>query len=329
MTWTPTYLAPEACRRVLPRYSVNRDEQITEKVDVFALGLTVLFMFEKQHALHKMRQVYCKDLSTNKKEKQNFYLCYAKPCFFMFQLANWTEPPHDLFPKECSVKVKHLLTGMLSGSQDRRFSAEVGLAFIESFEVNQKECQHTQNGRLVTHPIENHQDAGAMSAIHGGVIDLNKVKLQNKKRKNIKESEVLEGGTDVLAMAETGRQNPRMETSLKSRSVNPTIQALERATGAGLTAQNFTQRYQANILSRKPERWKHKAERRQHPYKKMKQPVFGDSTPHVSLLPGPAIPNSVSSHMIDGEMKPGMGDDISPCIRMQQSQLGKSALDNQ
>ncbi|KAL3832516.1 hypothetical protein ACJMK2_024151 [Sinanodonta woodiana] len=327
MAWTPAYLAPEACRKVLQKYLGNADEQITGKVDIFALGLTVLFMFDKQHVLlHKMTdgKVSYKDLSIEEKKKLDFHL--------LQYLAVWTKPPQDLFPKECSVKVQQLLTGMLSGSQDLRFSAGIGLAFIESYEIKEKECQQTQNGRLVTHPSENHQDAGEMSTIHGGVKDLTKEKLRHKMLKNIKERKVLEGCTDVQAMAETGRQNPKMETNLTSRGGNATIQASEWAAidpWLGLhpahqvkvstkpAAQNSITQHQADIsLRAKPEKRKHVPELRQHTGKKMRQFVSGDSNPLVPALPAPAILNSVRGlskyNMMDGEMRPRKVDDVQP-----------------
>lgn len=54
--WTPEYMAPEMCRAFLKKHhpdllhDIHGDFSLTGKVDVFALGLVVQFMLEKNHS---------------------------------------------------------------------------------------------------------------------------------------------------------------------------------------------------------------------------------------------------------------------------------------
>ncbi|KAK3603633.1 hypothetical protein CHS0354_017352 [Potamilus streckersoni] len=376
MTWTPAYLAPEACRRVLQQIehfrnifgnstAGNRYEQITGKVDVFALGLSVLFMIQKRHVLlYKMTegQISYNNLPAKDKRKLDFKLLHY--------LAVHTELAQYLIPKDCSLEMQHLLFGMLSGSPNKRFSAAQAYDFIDYMEVKQKECQQTQNGRLVTHPSENHQDACEMNAIYGGVKDLTKEKLRKKTLKNIKEREVLAGGTDVISLKETVKQNlitnplqpplpmhsRKMETNIETKNVAANLQPLERAVGAMnqrldvllniLHVQQSTKQREPSVLNGvyhnpgvqnsrpqtdmsnggKAAKRKHKAELYHHSGKKMRQSVSGDSTTVVPALPASAIPYSgLFRSNILDETEPIVVNDTQPVHKNTTKSIGKDS----
>ncbi|KAK3592000.1 hypothetical protein CHS0354_031506 [Potamilus streckersoni] len=147
--WTPEYLAPESCRCYL-QHSFNNgmfsntNNQITGKVDVFALGLTVLFLHQKKHVLLNLLT-----------EGQNSYngLPMEKKKLLQLQLllylAYQEDPVGHLISDGCSTDMRDLLSRMLCGSADIRPTAGEALAYMA---VREKEVDQILSQSSVPKP---------------------------------------------------------------------------------------------------------------------------------------------------------------------------------
>ncbi|KAL3832676.1 hypothetical protein ACJMK2_024298 [Sinanodonta woodiana] len=140
--WTPEYMAPESCQCYL-QYSLKRraisdlKSHITSKVDVFALGLSGLFLHQKKHVL--LNLVTGGQNSYNGLPMKTKQLLQLK---LMIYLATEIDPVQHLIPDECSMDMRDLLSRMLSGTADQRPTAGEALAYMKLKE----------NGKIMSQP---------------------------------------------------------------------------------------------------------------------------------------------------------------------------------
>ncbi|XP_067685795.1 uncharacterized protein [Haliotis asinina] len=128
--WTPEYMSPEASRQycaakmsVFPEYFVADD--ITGKTDVFALGLTILYMLQGQHTvllLWKNQLSLC--------SAQEFAALRPKFIVFLAHSPNYIQEYG--IPAELPVKTRELLQCLLVGDPKVRMTAEEALLYIQN-----------------------------------------------------------------------------------------------------------------------------------------------------------------------------------------------------
>ncbi|KAK3591999.1 hypothetical protein CHS0354_031505 [Potamilus streckersoni] len=141
--WTPEYMAPESCQCYLQhslkkRVVSDTNSQLTGKVDVFALGLTVLFLHQKKHVLL--------NLVTGGRNSYNGFQLEKKKLLqlkLMIYLATEKDPVHHLISDECSMDMRDLQSRMLSGTADERPTAGEALAYMKLNECVEKTSQPT------------------------------------------------------------------------------------------------------------------------------------------------------------------------------------------
>mmetsp|Transcript_10005 Transcript_10005/g.19002 ORF Transcript_10005/g.19002 Transcript_10005/m.19002 type:complete len:170 (+) Transcript_10005:765-1274(+) len=125
--WTPEYMAPEMCRAFLKKHhpdllhDIHGDFSLTGKVDVFALGLVVQFMLEKNHS------------------QTEFFNCcdiYDQKSLRIEIIKRSGNNPNmvvvHMLTDRGSSALRELIRGLLQGIPKNRLSAERALLKIEA-----------------------------------------------------------------------------------------------------------------------------------------------------------------------------------------------------
>ncbi|XP_060589302.1 myosin light chain kinase family member 4-like, partial [Ruditapes philippinarum] len=126
---TPGYLAPEVCKMLLQRQSVRKLD-ITGKVDTFAFGLVIMFLYKGYHILVKF-------IDNGKQSLSQMQMKLIK-----LMADSRTEFVHDLIPDECDFKMRFLLRELTLLNHHDRFSAQQALGYIEEIAKDSMESEN-------------------------------------------------------------------------------------------------------------------------------------------------------------------------------------------
>lgn len=145
--WTPEYMAPESCQYFLQmahkvQYSLG-PEDITGKVDVFALFLVIGYMYSKKHVLLAL-MTHGKGSygGLTAEEKRNI----QTQLIMMLATSNGTDLD-ALIHDSCDLDMRDLLKEM-SGPRENRVTAREALAIVEKREQIQLQMQREKELKL-------------------------------------------------------------------------------------------------------------------------------------------------------------------------------------
>lgn len=144
--WTTRYMPPEMCRFVFQftmqsknelKDGLNDEFRLTERIDLFSLGLVLQFLLEKKHTQSKIYTDPNNSVeNVDKLIDQNIVLTST------FQ-PNWVV--EHMVSRKGSEALKYLLKNLLQGFPRKRFDAKQTLSKIKELESNGMiSCQLTR-----------------------------------------------------------------------------------------------------------------------------------------------------------------------------------------
>ncbi|XP_060589283.1 uncharacterized protein LOC132744552 [Ruditapes philippinarum] len=113
-------------RQLVRKFGLSR-EDITGKVDTFAFGLVIMFLFKGYHILVKF--ITNGNLNYNGISKDKLSQMRRKLIELMADSS--TDFVHDLIPDECDFKMKFLLRELTLLNHHDRFSARQALGSLK------------------------------------------------------------------------------------------------------------------------------------------------------------------------------------------------------
>ncbi|XP_045168839.2 uncharacterized protein LOC123531709 [Mercenaria mercenaria] len=134
---TPEYLASEICKMFLQSQNPGLDFGLTEaditgKVDTFAFGLVIMFMYKGYHILVKV--INNGKTSYDGIDAQTRRLMHMNLMMLMAEDHSENSFVHSLIPDECDLDMRDLLTKLTEHRHQDRFSARQALDIIEGME---------------------------------------------------------------------------------------------------------------------------------------------------------------------------------------------------
>ncbi|XP_053373323.1 uncharacterized protein LOC123531313 isoform X2 [Mercenaria mercenaria] len=134
---TPEYLAPEICKMFLQaqKHGLNfglTEADVTGKVDTFAFGLVIMYLYKGYHILVKV--INNGKTSYDGIDAETKRLLHMSLMALMAGDQSANSFVHNLIPDECDLEMRDLLTKLTQHRHQDRFSARQALDTIEEME---------------------------------------------------------------------------------------------------------------------------------------------------------------------------------------------------
>lgn len=132
---TPEYMAPEMCKMFLQaqRSGLNwglSEADITGKVDTFAFGLVIMYLYKHYHILVKV--INNGNTSYEGLDMPTKRLLHMQLVTLMADESSEISLVQNLIPDECDLEMRDLLVKLTEHHHQNRYSARQGLDFIEN-----------------------------------------------------------------------------------------------------------------------------------------------------------------------------------------------------
>lgn len=143
--WTAEYMSPEACfsflqNRFPQKFNENPGFYMSGKTDVFSFGLTIIFLYIKNHVLMKFFTNGSSYKEVDRKQTQ---------LQILIALAQKPDIVHTLMlPDNCCPQMKEFLAYLLEGVPEKRMSAHQAIIYLNDIKKREILALHMKSKAL-------------------------------------------------------------------------------------------------------------------------------------------------------------------------------------